>query len=405
MKTEAILNATYHYSDIPLSITSAIKSLLGVTELSQLSTAKTRHLQSAYRNFFAQVGETDYHNTSEAYTLRYFPVNFFKIWTPLRDLLLKGQIKENCSILELGCGPGSSTMGLVEFYRILANNNPTVPFKLNFVLVEREAAFCDILKTIYEQYTPALPNNLIVEFAFFNEDINAFFERRNHEKFDYIIESNALNSNEKINGSNLEHHCAAFVRMLKPHSSIIMIEPAKKGLPEYLYQIKNILMDNGLSVFSPCSCNNEVCKLLPMARVDISGISLINDSRTLGVFDEKKGVHSFEYVVIRNDSLTKHQRPQNTFLFCDLFSKIGKTVRFEAYVLYTFDHEESFDLKICDGSGLKREIYLCVAKRFLTAESIDLLSIGRGGYVKVKNAKVVSANRIECSLSTMIEIM
>ena len=119
MKTEAISTAIYNYLDIPPSITKAIKSLFDVQELTQLSLAQKKNLKNTYSQFFNKVGETNYRNISKEYTLRYFPANFFKIWAPIYDLLIRGQIKENCSILELGCGPGSSTMGFIEFYRIL----------------------------------------------------------------------------------------------------------------------------------------------------------------------------------------------------------------------------------------------------------------------------------------------
>ena len=404
MKTEAILNATYHYSDIPPSITHAIKSLFGVKELSQLSSEKTRSLQNACREFFVEVKKTDYHDVSGAYTLKYFPANFFKIWTPLRDLLSKGQIQTNCSILELGCGPGSSTMGMMEFYRILASDNPSVPFRLKFVLLEREKTFFDIFKVVYEQYKLTFPHNLMIEINLLHKDIGSFFELPTQDKFDYIIESNVLNPNEKIKDSSLDHLCDAFAGILNPHASVIMIEPAKRGLREYLYKIKNLLVKSGLSVFSPCMCENEFCRALPMARVDLRGISLIQDLRAVGIFNEKD-YHYFEYAVMRNDSLVMHKRPQNAFLLCDLSSLIGQTIRFEAYILFAFEDENGFDLKICDGSKLSKDVSLHVPKSILADEALDLLSIGRGGYVKVKKAKITSETRIECGLSTMVEIM
>jgi hypothetical protein len=167
MRTEAILHAVHNYTDIPETISTAIKSLFGVHNLEELSHVQKQKLQNSYNELFGKVGETDYHEQSKEYTLRYFPVNFFKIWTPLYDLLTKDQLQADCTILELGCGPGSSTMGFIEFYRILACENPTMQFKLNFALVERESAFKDILKTIFEQYAVDFPCNLAVKINFF----------------------------------------------------------------------------------------------------------------------------------------------------------------------------------------------------------------------------------------------
>ena len=116
MRTEAILHAVHNYTDIPETISTAIKSLFGVHNLEELSHVQKQKLRNSYNELFGKVGETDYHEQSKEYTLRYFPVNFFKIWTPLYDLLTKDQLQPDCTILELGCGPGSSTMGFIEFY-------------------------------------------------------------------------------------------------------------------------------------------------------------------------------------------------------------------------------------------------------------------------------------------------
>jgi hypothetical protein len=258
---------------------------------------------------------------------------------------------------------------------------------------------------IFEQYAVDFPYNLTVKINFFNEDLDTFFERGCKSRFDYIIESNVLNPNEKIYSSRLEQHCDSFCRFLNPHSSIILIEPGREGLSDYLYRIKSNLTKNGLSIFSPCSCDNEVCKMLPLAKVKTGDISLISESRDINVFNEKKDRHYFEYVIIRNDSLRKHDRPQNNIPLCSLPSLIGKTVKFEAYILHSFDKGECFDLKLCDGSLINCAVYMHIPKRMLTTEFINLLSIGRGDYVRVKNAKVLSEREITCTLSTMIDIM
>ena len=62
-------------------------------------------------------------------------------------------------------------------------------------------------------------------------------------------------------------------------------------------------------------------------------------------------------------------------------------------------------MKLCDGSLINYAVYMHIPKRMLTTEFINLLSIGRGDYVRVKNAKVLSEREITCTLSTMIDIM
>ena len=95
---------------------------------------------------------------------------------------------------------------------------------------------------------------------------------------------------------------------------------------------------------------------------------------------------------------------QNSISFCELCSYLGKAIKFEAFILNSFDKGDCFDLKICDGSRVEHEVFMRIPKRILTAEFVNTLSIGRGNYVKVKNAKVVSEREIMCSLSTLIDI-
>ena len=94
----------------------------------------------------------------------------------------------------------------------------------------------------------------------------------------------------------------------------------------------------------------------------ISEISLINDARSIGIFNEKKDVHYFEYVVIRNDSLKKYEKPKNYISFCDLSSCIGKAIKFEAFILNSFDKGDCFYLKICDGSRVEHEVFMRIPK-------------------------------------------
>ena len=46
--------------------------------------------------------------------------------------------------LELGSGPGSSTFGLIEFFKYLAYDNHLTEFILELTLVEREHEFIAI---------------------------------------------------------------------------------------------------------------------------------------------------------------------------------------------------------------------------------------------------------------------
>lgn len=396
--------SVYQYTDIPQTVSSAIVSLFSVEKLQDLSASQLRHLHSVYGGFYTQVEETDYTNTCKEYTLKYFPVNFFKIWTPLTDLLEKGQITEQCTVLELGCGPGSSTFGLLEFYRILAESNPDTIFNLALSLVEKELGFLEIFRCIFDQYATCFPPNLQVTYTKYPETIQSFFAQSHREKYHLIIESNLFNPNEKVTENDLYSHCTSLQQMLLPHSSIVMIEPAKDGLKDYLYRMKSILLEMGLFVFSPCRCEKAICKAFAVAQVNTRGISITSYLRSKNLVSGRY-YHYFEYLICRNDSLIKHELRNNDGILNSLSSALGKTIQFDAYILGAFDRDDHLDLKICDGSCDDRQIVVHVPKQILTDDSICALSIGRGGAVRVKGGKVVSSTEIDCLPSTRISIM
>ena len=115
-----LLNEKYKNvkKDIPKSISKSLQLLKN--NYKEKSTSGVR--------FFWIDKKADYSSNSALYAVDYMPVNFYKIWHPLMELLLKEQIRPVCRVLEFGCGPGTSTFGFVEFYKYLALDNPDKEF-------------------------------------------------------------------------------------------------------------------------------------------------------------------------------------------------------------------------------------------------------------------------------------
>lgn len=88
------------------------------------------HIQDLF-----SLGKTNYENNELFYSLYYLPNNIFKIWVPLTDLLYRKLLKTNMCALELGAGPGTSTFGLLEFYREMALINPQQIYRIEIDIV------------------------------------------------------------------------------------------------------------------------------------------------------------------------------------------------------------------------------------------------------------------------------
>ncbi len=408
MKSDNLINIyTSKPLDIPKTIELGLLSLYGVDNLLNISPQEKNKIYECHENFFMLEKTTNYDTCYKEYALYYLPVNFYKIWRPLIDLLKKNQIKNICNVLELGSGPGSSTFGLLEFYKHLALENKEITFIIKMDLIEIEKNFINVFKTIFSLYEKDLPRNLKVSINIFNEEVSSFIAS-NKNKYDLIVESNLFNQNEKIVNVSQEEIANTLSSFLNPKSSIIFIEPAKYILSAPLRNFKSIMHKNGLTIYSPCNCDS-VCNQFTLASVNISNIKLIQDMSHNNLIDSKKNkcIHHFEYVVFRNDGLKKYifnrKAPKNFVKLCDLQDYINKTISFKAYITFFMDRNDPYySFKICDGSLLtKKNIWLSLPKNIFEHQ-FSVSNIGRGGIIIVKDAIVKSATSIECTLSSRV---
>ncbi len=404
MKHNLIDELLFNTNEIPEVISKEIHNLFGVDEINKLSKSRILELDTIYRNMFSNISnKPEYELFSEAYTLRYLPVNFYKVWTPLYDLLEKDLLKNKCKVLDLGCGPGTISMGLIEFYRYLAIENPNLNFEIVIKALEKEESFLNIFKKIFVEYRKTLPDNLEISVYPINKNIFEYFNNTKDYNFDIIAEGNLFNAFEDFGTENIEIYCCKMKELLNSHGSVIMIEPGKRTLQKTLSEFRQTAVRIGFTIYSPCKCVN-LCGRFPMAKVDISNISITKELRDLHLSNDK-AVHNFEYLILRNDDISKFGDLNNDIQFNDIPNHIGDSLKFSAYIIGAFDKNDAFDLEICDGSESNKRVFLTIPKRLLSYEPINLLKVGRGHVVNVKNAIVESNNKIVCRTSTIIEII
>lgn len=340
----------------------------------------------------------DYTGNCPEYTVRYLPVNFYKIWRPLMDLLLREQLKPEARILEFGCGPGTTTFGFIEFYRLLAEENPNTVFSIEFYLIEKESDFISILKEIWTSYIHEIPENLKVMLRPVNIDMDRFLQNISYfGKFDYIMESNLLNVSEKIGEETIRKLLRSISsELLNKHSSVILIEPSDPAHRKWLPAARNIMQQYGMTVYSPCFCSQERCTQKIHSHIDIKAVR--DDNRT----GDK---HSFEYLVLRNDDLRKYECFNNKYPLSGFAQHIGEYVSFKAFIICAVNKEKKLRLKICDGSiESNKDMWYNLPKIYITEDENDYLNTGCGCIISVKKAKVTSPTNIECTLSTVWKI-
>lgn len=406
MNTSSIESKIECLSDIPQIIQRGLLDQFNIRTIDELTQEKKSLLKNSIAQFFSTTAPTEYGEYCRAYALYYLPINMQKIWRPLLDLTITDSLEPSCRVLELGVGPGSATIGLIEFYKYLAYDNYSTEFYIDITVVERESAFLKIFDSLMEQYTHSLPSNLNVSIKSINADVTEFLAHNENSGYNLIIESNMLNQNEHISACYLEDIAHNLIRALGKHSSLIFIEPAKQVLANFLRTVKTILLREGLSCYSPCCCKNKVCDQFTSAQLNIKGISLCKKLYENDIITRMPDYHAFEYAVFRNDTLQKYDYSGTDNILCDLRNHGGELISFRAFVCaIAHQDDDVFVLKVCDGSiPENKSVWMNIPRKSLLKPQINTLTCGRGGMIDIKNAVVEAPNKLGVCRKTRIRI-
>ncbi len=94
-------------------------------------------------------------------------------------------------ILDVGTGPGSVPIGIIEFYKSLAKSYDDIELSLSFVLVEKEEEFLNIATRMIRSTTKDLPENLLINIeTTYNDIVTKDYRNSQLGKFDLITMSN-----------------------------------------------------------------------------------------------------------------------------------------------------------------------------------------------------------------------
>ena len=272
--------------NLPDVITKTVYKRLRVNKIADLDKPYLEQLRTIAKRLFEGNSVADYGCAAEAYLLAYMPVNFYKVWKPLRELAQCGKLPTSCDVLELGAGPGTSTMGLLTFYGKLAAGNRNRTFRVDIIAVERERKFKEIFNELIGELKKVLPSNLTVVVQFVNEDVfhNCSVYNR---KYDLIMESNMFNLAEAINNAQVNDYVDILTRVMKPETLLIMIEPADQKSIAFFERISEKIQKEIFNL-------NEL-KPVKTSASDVSGIKLFSDAYKNGIRFKYQAYHWFSY--------------------------------------------------------------------------------------------------------------
>lgn len=254
-----------------------------------------------------------------AYVAYFLPSNLLKISKPLNELFCHPLIDlakyRKVEILDLGSGPGTATIGLINYlYREVKNLKEEFYLKITLTdhvaksLQEAETLIRDFLKHIFEPVAPLIK----VEIETVVTDIYLFVaKKKNRRKYDFIIMSNSLGELDNKEGKLIQK--VDLIKSLsrdyiKDDGSLIVIEPALKTNSRMLLMLRDeIILAGDLNVYSPCTTSGT-CGALEKKRdwcheaYEWDQPMIVNEIDKRTGFDKSR--LKFSYLVLRKDGLT-----------------------------------------------------------------------------------------------------
>ncbi len=309
---------------------------------------------------FSTQYKANYKQRYLTYLLYYLPANVYKVWKPLLDLLLKNTLKPNIRVLDVGTGPGSIPVGVIEFYNALAESFPHISFSIRFVLIEAEQEFINIAENILSLVKEETSSNLDVDIEYMIcENVHKDSVYNDLDKFDLISMSNFIHINEGENHKEALSIITTFKNNLENDGSLIIIETGEKLNCQSLKKIRNKVVNNGiLNVFSPCVGVWEEktmydCNCFNMVRCFWQLPLIYKYLESKGLHKGKRIDVPFNYIVLRKDNLKKYEIEKNNQHFIKLKEMqgyIGEIVNVKGIIRTVIYQENNINISLCDGS-------------------------------------------------------
>jgi ribosomal protein RSM22 (predicted rRNA methylase) len=241
-----------------------------------------------------------------AYLAYFLPSNLSKIHKPLQELSLHPRDllgKEKLRILDIGAGPGTASLGMLEYFS-QQDKRP----RLEFVAVDQVGGNLKEAEALFSSssHRDALDASLRTVQADI-EDLTHLL----HGHFDVIVLSNILNElfahDEARNEKRALIVSSILKRFLADDGSCIIIEPALRQTSRDMLVVRDILVGQGFHLYSPCLQGGK-CPALENPRdwchedIPWEATPLVREiDRLTGL---QKDSLKFSYLVLRKDAFS-----------------------------------------------------------------------------------------------------
>ncbi len=186
-----------------------------------------------------------------AYVRYFLPANIYKIHIPLTELSLHPKnllSKERLRILDIGAGPGTSLLGVMEFFGRRAQKP-----SLEFTAVDEVSENLREAEALFQEYRNEHHVNASLHI------VKSTAERLEHHlegEFDIIVLSNVLNElfpgDAEKTAKRAEVLKNVLNRHLGPGGSCVIIEPALRETSREMAEVVCHLLAKGFTIYAPC---------------------------------------------------------------------------------------------------------------------------------------------------------
>jgi len=247
-----------------------------------------------------------------AYLRYYLPVNLPKLHVPLaawRAATPPGTYRERLRCLDLGSGPGTALLGLVDFLRGLPADER--PKRLDLVALDQSYESLKDAEALLERFARSVPD-MVVAFEALRSDLVAdraelFPLATAGGRFDLVIAANVVCEIARASATGFDKALAlvsaSFDWLLSKAGTMIVVEPGLRETSRDLHRLRDrLLADGKLHVLAPC-LHEEPCPALVRDRDWCIADLPWEPPPTVREIDRqtglRKGSLKFSYLVLR----------------------------------------------------------------------------------------------------------
>ncbi len=382
--------------DISLKISSFLEKtlldLLGINNPISIKSKKIKSLADEVRtlsdeyifsNNNNRINESIISRLIKTYAVYFMPSNLIKLH-PILDEIRRDKDctlfkKKSLSLLDLGCGPGTFTVGFLEY---LSKN--CLPDSFDFESVkltcmDRSKENLSLAQKIINEYLNhgLLSKNIRWKTSFVKGTITASssFEALfpKNTLFDIIIAGNVIT---ELQGKNIKPFMSFLENHLSPDGTAVIIDPGTKASSKHLLSLRNrILSETGLNLYSPCP-NTAACSLTDKGKnwchekVFWEPPDIINMIDRITGFSKEKGL-KYSYLVFNKKNIC----------LSGIFPEIPheKVFRVVSYLIKNKGEERVY---VCSG---RKRLLLRRLNKNCSGKNIDFGNILRGNCVFFDN--------------------